>query len=216
MIETSAAHSPILAGKPFGMATRWEAHASRAESWLITMTGSLAAHTTSCSPSSAIVSSAATRRQWTVSLAALMCFTLNIAPARAQTTGSVFPQGRVLQAVERLRAQLKDPEKAAEGLAEERLDDVTRVAMRSKSGRGEIHAKSDDVFFILSGEATLVTGGSVTHPTGQEEVRGDTIEGGSSAPLKPGDVVHIPHTVPHQVLLKPGELFTYVLIKIPR
>jgi hypothetical protein len=54
------------------------------------------------------------------------------------------------------------------------------------------------------------------HPSGQEEIRGEAIEGGSTGLLKPGDVVHIPHAVPHQVLLKPGVVFAYVLIKIPR
>jgi quercetin dioxygenase-like cupin family protein len=33
--------------------------------------------------------------------------------------------------------------------------------------------------------------------------------------LRPGDVVHIPRSTPHQVLVKPGSSVVYVVVKIP-
>ena len=154
--------------------------------------------------------------RWLASLIAIIALTLYGRVPAQPPDKNVFPQARVSQAVARLRAKLSDPQNAGEGIAEERLDEVTLVAVRNKSGRAEVHAKSDDVFYVLSGEATLTTGGTVLHPSGLDEVRGDGIDGGSLNQLEPGDVVHIAHNVPHQVLLKPGIVFAYLLIKIPR
>ena len=136
--------------------------------------------------------------------------------AGAQDNAHVFNNGQIQTAVQTLRAQLARADRAGPGLAEERLDAVTFVAMRIKSGRAEVHKTSDDVFVVLSGEATLVTGGTVVNPSGTDEIRGDSISGGTSAKLEKGEVVHVPQAVPHQLLLPGNETFTYMLIKIPR
>jgi hypothetical protein len=94
----------------------------------------------------------------------------------AQDTGHVFGNEQILNAAQSLRAQLEKSKSDGPGLAEARLDEVTFVAVRVKSGRAEVHKTSDDVFFVLSGEATLVTGGKVVNPSGDEEIRGDSIE----------------------------------------
>lgn len=136
--------------------------------------------------------------------------------AIAQAGGSVYDNQRTIEIAEHLREQLNEPGKAVEGIAEYRLDDLTQVAVRIKSGRGELHQKADDVFFVIAGTATLVSGGEIVHPRGDLEIRGDSVTGGSSVLLHQGDVVHILHGVPHQLLVPPGGTFTYVVVKIPR
>jgi mannose-6-phosphate isomerase-like protein (cupin superfamily) len=98
---------------------------------------------------------------------------------------------------------------------ERHLDSITILAVRTRSGRAELHATSSDAFFVVRGHATLVTGGTIINPQGTEEVRGDSVQGGTRAELRAGDVVHIPPSTPHQLLLDGTEPFVYVLIKIP-
>jgi mannose-6-phosphate isomerase-like protein (cupin superfamily) len=104
---------------------------------------------------------------------------------------------------------------AKNGLLEQHLDPVTILAVRTKSGRAELHAASADSFFVVQGEATLITGGTIINPRGAGEVRGDSVRGGVHAELRAGDVVHIPPGTPHQLLLNGTDPFVYVLIKIP-
>jgi mannose-6-phosphate isomerase-like protein (cupin superfamily) len=96
---------------------------------------------------------------------------------------------------------------------ERHLDSITILVIRTKSGRAELHAAFADAFFVIQGNATLVTGGTIVNPLGTEEVRGDSVQGGVRAKLRVGDVVHIPANTPHQLLLDGTEPFVYVLIK---
>lgn len=87
---------------------------------------------------------------------------------------------------------------------------------RERSGEAEIHQRAHDLLVIQSGEATLVTGGRVpgAKTTTPGELRGPSIEGGQQQKLAPGDVVHVPAGVPHQILLAPGAHLTYFAMKI--
>jgi mannose-6-phosphate isomerase-like protein (cupin superfamily) len=60
-----------------------------------------------------------------------------------------------------------------------------------------------DVITVVSGEGTLVVGGTAVdpHPTTANEVRGKSIAGGTSHKMSPGDVFHVPAKVPHQMLV---------------
>src|SRR5215470_10957651 len=76
-----------------------------------------------------------------------------------------------------------------------------RVAVfhRDKGGEVEIHKKDTDVFYILEGKATLVTGGTVTggRETAPDEVRIATMEGGVTRKIGKGDVIVVPANVTH-------------------
>jgi mannose-6-phosphate isomerase-like protein (cupin superfamily) len=69
---------------------------------------------------------------------------------------------------------------------------------------------------VLSGEATLVFGGTVQDGwnTAPGETRGRAISGGEKKRLGPGDVVHIPAKTPHQTLVPQGKHVTYLVIKV--
>src|SRR5581483_7094698 len=77
------------------------------------------------------------------------------------------------------------------------------VVRREGDGEAEVHENQVDVITVLSGEGTLVVGGTAVdaHPTAAGEVRGKSINGGSSHQMAPGDVFHIPAKVPHQMLV---------------
>jgi mannose-6-phosphate isomerase-like protein (cupin superfamily) len=112
-------------------------------------------------------------------------------------------------------------EQAAEkGNASEKLvtypHHYTMLAFRNRSGGGEAHQNYADVFYIMDGRATLITGGEVVEPksTGPGETLGTSVKGGSRQELKAGDVVHIPASMPHQMVLAQGDTITYFVIKV--
>jgi mannose-6-phosphate isomerase-like protein (cupin superfamily) len=90
------------------------------------------------------------------------------------------------------------------------------LAHREGDGEAELHATQNDIFFVQSGEATLVVGGTLFKPrnTAPHEWRGTGIQGGEKRPLAVGDVVHIPFQTPHQMLVAPGHQITYFVVKI--
>jgi len=73
-----------------------------------------------------------------------------------------------------------------------------------------------DVWIVQAGEATLIVGGTMIQPktVKPHEIRGTSIEGGETKHLKPGDIVHIPVKVPHQLKIATGKTFTYLVIKV--
>ena len=95
-------------------------------------------------------------------------------------------------------------------------DHYTMLAYREATGSSEVHEHEADFFVVESGEATLVTGGTVVNPhtTKPGEIRGSSIEGGKRQQVAKGDIVHIPAGVPHQLLIKDGSSFTYFVIKV--
>jgi hypothetical protein len=92
-----------------------------------------------------------------------------------------------------------------------------RFIRRDGDGFPEQHDNIIDVVMVQSGEGVLQLGGALVDPeSGSEgEWRGSGIEGGERHPLAPGDVVHIPATVPHAFLVPEGQHLTYVLVKFP-
>ncbi|HEX4020371.1 MAG TPA: hypothetical protein VHX63_04430 [Acidobacteriaceae bacterium] len=118
-------------------------------------------------------------------------------------------------------AQLHKQADISTGAASEILgkypNHFTMLAFRDKSGGAELHKKFADIFFVIDGHATLWTGGSIvdakTNADGNE-VTGTAVRGGSNQKLRPGDVVHIPAGLPHQLILSAGDTFTYFVIKV--
>jgi mannose-6-phosphate isomerase-like protein (cupin superfamily) len=92
----------------------------------------------------------------------------------------------------------------------------TMLALRTATGSSEIHEHEADVFVIVGGQATLVTGGKVVNPHTEKpgEIRGSSIEGGDRRQVAGGDIVHIPAKTPHQLLIENGKPFTYFVVKV--
>jgi mannose-6-phosphate isomerase-like protein (cupin superfamily) len=84
------------------------------------------------------------------------------------------------------------------------------VAHREGTGQAEWHEKQADIMFIETGAVTLVYGGTVVggQTTAPGEIRGTSIQGGNEVVLGPGDTLHIPAKVPHQMKVAPGKKLT--------
>ena len=87
---------------------------------------------------------------------------------------------------------------------------------READGQVEWHETQVDVFFVQSGSATLVVGGTLINgeTVAPHEKRNGTIQGGTRQKLSAGDVVRIPAGVPHQLVLDGAHEFNYFVIKV--
>lgn len=87
--------------------------------------------------------------------------------------------------------------------------------VRNAPGEVEVHTKDTDIFYILDGSATFVTGGVISgsRDTAPDEKRGASMSGGTTYHLSKGDVVIIPANVTHwfKELQQP---VTYLVIKV--
>jgi mannose-6-phosphate isomerase-like protein (cupin superfamily) len=83
---------------------------------------------------------------------------------------------------------------------------------RAGDGAAEVHNTQVDVMTVVSGEGTLIIGGKMVDakPSGPNEIRGTSIEGGVRKEMAPGDVFHIPAGLPHQMLV-PKDLIIQVV-----
>jgi mannose-6-phosphate isomerase-like protein (cupin superfamily) len=135
--------------------------------------------------------------------------------AIAQGPAAVVTRGNLDAKVKELRAKAQ-----ADGAASVKLETYpnhyTMIAVRTKTGGAEVHARFADFFLVLEGTGRLVTGGTLANATGTgtDEVRGTAVTGGTEQEVKPGDVVHIPAGVPHQLLIPDGVEFAYYVVKV--
>jgi uncharacterized RmlC-like cupin family protein len=113
-------------------------------------------------------------------------------------------------------AQKLDAQKVASEVIATEGNRKFMIAHREGSGQAEWHEKEADVMFISSGNVTMIYGGTIVDEktTGAGEKRGSSIRGGTEAKLGPGDVLHIPAKVPHQMMLAPGAQVTYFVTKV--
>jgi mannose-6-phosphate isomerase-like protein (cupin superfamily) len=117
-------------------------------------------------------------------------------------------------------AYLRELAKYGDGQASETLKEypqhATMLSFRARDGVAELHENFADIFCVLDGRATLVTGGVVVgaHPVGPGEIRGERIENGKRQELRAGDVAHVAAGVPHQMLVGGDRTFTSFVVKI--
>jgi len=73
------------------------------------------------------------------------------------------------------------------------------TARRDGPGEVEVHRLDTDIVYVLKGTATFVTGGTVVggKHIAPNEIRGQSIQGGTPHHLGPEDIIIIPHGVPH-------------------
>jgi ankyrin repeat protein/mannose-6-phosphate isomerase-like protein (cupin superfamily) len=91
------------------------------------------------------------------------------------------------------------------------------VGRRTGPGQVEVHDKETDVIYVLDGEATFVTGGTMIggKVSGPNQWLGTSIDGGMTRQLKKGDFIVIPAGVPHWFKEVPQSI-NYYFVKTVR
>ena len=92
---------------------------------------------------------------------------------------------------------------------------MVHASRREKAGQAEVHTQDADIIYVLEGTATMVTGGTVVDGKNiaADEIRGASIQGGDTRELVKGDVMIVPHGVPHwfKEVTNP---FLYYVVKV--
>ena len=80
-----------------------------------------------------------------------------------------------------------------------RSDLLVQGSHREASGQVEVHDKETDVFYVIDGSATFITGGTMIDGkiTKSGQWLGKDIKGGETHHLSKGDVIVIPAGTPH-------------------
>ena len=88
---------------------------------------------------------------------------------------------------------------------------------RTTPGASELHANFTDVWYVIDGEATLITGGAMLDgsETAPGETRGRGIRDGNSRRIYKGDYAVIPAGTPHWISQVEGKEFLYIVVKVP-
>jgi glc operon protein GlcG len=88
------------------------------------------------------------------------------------------------------------------------------ASRRDGPGEAEVHLADADIFYVLDGAATFVTGGELVEPRqiSANEVRGTALLGGEERRIAKGDVITIPRGVPHW-FKRVDAPFTYYVVK---
>lgn len=89
------------------------------------------------------------------------------------------------------------------------------VLRRTSAGQSEVHVKETDIFYIVDGAATFVTGGTMIggKETRPNQLLGTGIDGGQVHQLKKGDFIVIPAGVPHWFKEVPASI-NYYMVKV--
>lgn len=87
----------------------------------------------------------------------------------------------------------------------------------STEAKVEVHRSYTDVFYIVQGSTTIITGGKMLGEDDKnpDEPRGTSIEGGETHHLSAGDVLTIAPGIPHLMNDVQGD-FLYFVVKVKK
>lgn len=149
----------------------------------------------------------------------LLTVAILVAPLfAAEPTGFALWKSSELKQRDAALSKKVGPDHSARETLADYGDHRFRLLYRDADGFPEQHDNIVDVVIVQSGEGTLLLGGRMINAkasSGAGEFVGTGIEGGARHPLGPGDVIHIPATIPHSFLVPAGKHLTYVLVKFP-
>ena len=138
--------------------------------------------------------------------------------ASASPAGSYFASADLqAKGAEVLKQAKASPNGSGNMTLEKYPGHFINITARVKSGGAELHQHYSDIFVVLDGEVTEVTGGTIPDlkmDAATGEGHGATIVGGTEHKLVKGDVLHISANTPHQSLMTPGKTFTAIVIKV--
>ena len=94
---------------------------------------------------------------------------------------------------------------------------TANLEYRAGVANAAVHEKEAELFYVVDGAGTLVTGGKLTaeNRTNAENLSGSGIEGGQSRHVSKGDFIIVPENTPHWFSAIEGTL-TLMSIHLPR
>jgi mannose-6-phosphate isomerase-like protein (cupin superfamily) len=126
---------------------------------------------------------------------------------------AVFWNAARMKEIDQQLASRQDPTTHNAGTA---LIASANAIYRTGPSQSEIHEKQGDLIFIREGEGTIVVGGKMIggKPERPNEIRGDSIEGGTRYAVAAGDSIYIPANMPHQFFVENGKHWAITIVKL--
>jgi mannose-6-phosphate isomerase-like protein (cupin superfamily) len=140
------------------------------------------------------------------------------APQSAEKPTKTFTSSSDVMA---LIAQAKSEHKDGQALVTEPMLELGsydgHLEYRASVGAAAVHEKEAEIFYVIDGSATLVTGGKLvketrTNPT---NLSGSGIDGGMSRNIAKGDFILVPENTPHWFSSIDGVLVLFS-VHVPR
>src|SRR5262249_2805034 len=87
---------------------------------------------------------------------------------------------------------------------------------RTGPSQSEIHEKQGELIALREGEGAILVGGKMIggKVDRTNEIRGDSIEGGTRYSVAAGDMLYIPVNTPHQFFVEKGKHFAITIVKL--
>ena len=120
-----------------------------------------------------------------------------------------------------LAAKAKSERKEGQPVVAERILQLSpysaNLEYRASVGPAAVHEREAEIFYVIDGGATLVTGGKLVKEsrTNPENLTGTGIEGGTPQAVAKGDFVIVPENTPHWFSAINGTI-TLMSLHVPR
>ncbi len=150
-----------------------------------------------------------------------VALTVFAAAAMAQPAAQAVKTYSSAADVAALQAKAKSERKDGQPLVVERILQLApynaNLEYLASVGPASIHEKEAEVFYVIDGSATMVTGGKLTGEsrTNAENLTGSGIEGGTSRNVAKGDFIIVPENMPHWFNSINGSI-TMMSLHVPR
>ncbi|HEX5045699.1 MAG TPA: cupin domain-containing protein [Gammaproteobacteria bacterium] len=129
----------------------------------------------------------------------LPVFAQQSAPPSAAASRTMVSASEVQAMIAKAKSDRKDNQPlVAQSLIQLAPYNVS-LEYRASVGNAAVHETEAELFYVVDGSATLVTGGKLTGETrtNAENLSGNGIEGGQSRKVAKGDFVIVPEKTPH-------------------
>jgi mannose-6-phosphate isomerase-like protein (cupin superfamily) len=129
---------------------------------------------------------------------ALSCSAAAQQPASSADGRTMVSAADVAALVAKAKAERKDQPTIAQSLLKLAPYNVS-LEYRASVGNAAMHETEAELFYVIDGSATLVTGGKLANEkrTNAENLTGTGIEGGESRHVAKGDFIMVPDHTPH-------------------
>jgi len=145
--------------------------------------------------------------------------------ARAQTPAPAAPPVNLFASsaeVQTLVANARRAHPAGQPMFSQRVLTLPPYAAnlehRTATAPPSLHEKTAELFYVVEGAATLVSGGKLIDEkrTNEANLGGTGIAGGDSRAIAKGDIFLIPQNTPHQILDPKGGEVILLSVHVPR
>jgi mannose-6-phosphate isomerase-like protein (cupin superfamily) len=118
-------------------------------------------------------------------------------PAVADPTAATW--GEVQTLIAEAKAQRREGQPLVSLLLAQAPGYTARIDYRASAGPANLHETENEIFYVLEGAATLVTGGTLVEPTAPRNGNrnGARVDGGQAREVSAGDVLFIAAGTPH-------------------